>query len=100
MSCLKSRKEIYENSIAQRFLLEKYGNDSCSVVLVERPDHEPSCGGRQPRNEGWPDFIYCVGKDQPYLVVELGRWNEGKQEIRFEKSVEQFGKQVEEKLRG
>lgn len=100
MSCLGSGKDRYESSLAQRFLERNYGSDAAEFILAERPDLQPSCGGRPPRNEGWPDFVYQKGQQVPNLVVELGRWNEGEKELWFEKRVESFGEKLTDQLGG
>lgn len=100
MSCLGSTKDRYENALAQRFLEESYGSNATEFILAERPDLSPSCGGRLPRDEGWPDFVYQKGQQVPNLVVELGRWNEGEKELWFEKRVESFGDKLTDRLRG
>lgn len=95
MSCSGSPKEKYESALAQRFLEETYGSEAIMFVFLERPDLQ-----RPPRNEGWPDFIYDRGQDAANLVIELGRWIEGEEELWFEKRVESFGDKLRDRLRG
>lgn len=99
MSCRGSPKEKYESALARRFLEENYGSEADTFVLIERPDLHPSCGGRIPRSEGWPDFIYRKSQESHNLVIELGRWIEGKEELWFEKRVESFGNKLRDQLR-
>ncbi len=100
MSCLRSGKDKYESSLVRRFLERNYGSDAGEFILAERPDLQPSCGGRLPRNEGLPDFVYQKDQQVPNLVVELGRWNEGEKELWFEKRVESFGEKLTDQLGG
>jgi len=100
MSYYRDSKDRYESALACRFLRQTYGSDSEAFVLVERPEFPPRCGGRRPRSEGWPDFVYQAWQRCPRLVLEIGRLIEGDAELRFERSVEAFGKKVSERVRG